>query len=237
MLQVAEGIRITHRKETHVVAVTKRVRERQRVERSAPIRLPPFLSWRRSLVAVINYFLPFPLPPCSFRSIALAVHQRTHPVIVEAVGLPEIHNVEFYPSVGGGVSDTEIKPLVMPEGMQIVVQEEIILLDGKILVPRIAVLDPVGHEQISRLKVRVENQAVGRKNPREPVLVLVVVHATGFCVFAPSSCFELEDLVSFALVRAGGENRTEFLVGFSFVVGGGVVGGDGGGGGGGRLGR
>ena len=56
-------------------------------------------------------------------------------------------------------------------------------------------------------------------------------------MFAPLSCFELEDLVSFALVRAGGENRTEFLVGFSFVVGGGVVGGDGGGGGGGRLGR
>lgn len=142
-LQVSIGVWVAVRKVHGVFIMVKLHSKGQSVIMSSELLLQGILI----VTDVFAYSLPaFSQSHC----IGIRIHQRLHPVVVQAIGLQKIDNVESVFLVFSGVLNSKVKPLIVHFSIIIWFQDQIIF--------KFIHLD--SSSEVSRFKPRFKAQSI-----------------------------------------------------------------------------
>ncbi len=104
------------------------------------------------VILLIAYFDSISMPINSIFTKFLRKHQRLQPITEQRFLLNQIHNIQFYLLILSSVCHLEVKPLIVPFSVYVVLQNQIVSLN------RITTVSiPENAQQITTLKVRIED--------------------------------------------------------------------------------
>lgn len=103
-------------------------------------------------ILLIAYLDSISMPINSIFTKFLRKDQRLQPITEQRLLLNQIHNIQFYLLILSSVCHLEVKPLVVPFSVYVVLQNQIVSLN------RITTVSiPENAQQITTLKVRIED--------------------------------------------------------------------------------